>query len=60
MEVIENVLENLKKNDRTWSQLVRYTFVGGIAFIVDIGILIILTDFFAIHYFVWFVMKPVQ
>jgi|WetSurMetagenome_2_1015567.scaffolds.fasta_scaffold240561_2 putative flippase GtrA len=40
------------KTENTLFQFIRYTFVGGIAFIVDFGSLIILTEFFKIYYLV--------
>jgi len=43
----------LKENtDNTLIQLFRYTFVGGIAFLVDFCSLFIFTEFFYIHYLV--------
>jgi hypothetical protein len=33
-------------------QIVRYTFVGGLAFLVDFGVLFALTQFLGIHYLV--------
>ena len=33
-----------------WIQLFRYLFVGGFSFIVDYGLLFILTEFFHFHY----------
>ena len=41
-----------KKTDETRVQFFRYIFVGGIAFLVDIGSLYVLTDFFAIFYLI--------
>ncbi len=40
------------KTNNTLLQLFRYTFVGGFAFLVDIGTLYFLTEFFHIHYLV--------
>lgn len=40
------------KTDRTLFQLIRYTFVGGLAFLVDFGTLYILTENFNLHYLV--------
>jgi len=34
------------KTDKTLIQLFRYTFVGGLAFLVDFGMLFILTEYF--------------
>lgn len=54
-------MENLKKfskitfvNETTnWVvQLIRYVFVGGFAFIVDYGLLYILTEFSNLHYLI--------
>lgn len=41
-----------EKTDRTLFQLVRYTFVGGLAFIVDFCTLWILTEYLSLHYLV--------
>jgi putative flippase GtrA len=40
------------QTDKTIIQLFRYVFVGGIAFIVDIGSLFIFTEFFGIYYLI--------
>jgi len=40
------------KTNNTLLQLFRYTFVGGLAFLVDFGTLYFLTEFFHIHYLV--------
>ena len=48
--MIERLLKS--RTDNTLIQLFRYTFVGGVAFIVDFGLLFILTDFFDIHYLI--------
>lgn len=40
------------KTNNTLHQLFRYTFVGGLAFLVDFGTLYFLTEFFHIHYLV--------
>ena len=40
------------KTDNTFFQLIRYTFVGGLAFLVDFGTLYLLTDFFHLHYLI--------
>jgi putative flippase GtrA len=38
------------ETDSTFVQLLRYTLVGGLAFLVDIGVLIILTEWAGWHY----------
>jgi putative flippase GtrA len=38
------------KTDNTFFQLIRYTFVGGLAFLIDFGTLYTLTEFFHFHY----------
>ena len=38
------------KTDSTYFQLIRYTFVGGLAFFVDFGTLYLLTELFHLHY----------
>jgi len=38
------------KTDNTLFQLIRYTFVGGLAFLVDFGTLYTLTEFIGLHY----------
>jgi putative flippase GtrA len=40
----------LAKDDSLVGQLFRYTIVGGVAFVVDFGTLILLTSVFQIHY----------
>ena len=40
------------KTDNTLYQLIRYTFVGGLAFIVDFGTLYALTEYFSLYYLV--------
>ncbi len=42
----------INKTNNTLIQLFRYTFVGGIAFIIDFGSLFALTEFFHIHYLI--------
>ena len=39
-----------EKTDNTFFQLIRYTFVGGLAFLIDFGALYILTEFDHFHY----------
>ncbi len=46
--MLKQLLKN--KTNNTFIQLFRYTFVGGIAFIFDFGILFIFTEFFNIYY----------
>lgn len=48
----ESTIDKLIKNqtDRTHIQFLRYTLVGGAAFIVDFGSLFIFTDVFGIYY----------
>lgn len=41
-----------EKTDNTFLQLFRYTFVGGLAFIVDFGTLFILTEYLHFHYLI--------
>ena len=38
------------KTDNTIVQLFRYTFVGGFAFVVDFGLLYVLTEYAHFHY----------
>jgi putative flippase GtrA len=40
------------RTDNTFIQLFRYTFVGGIAFIVDFSTLFVFTEIFAIYYLI--------
>jgi len=40
----------IEKTDNTLIQLFRYTFVGGIAFVVDFSSLYLLTEFAGLHY----------
>lgn len=51
---IKNVIKKLLKDqtDKTIVQLFRYIFVGGIAFIVDLTSLFVLTDFFNTYYLI--------
>ncbi len=41
-----------EKTDNTLFQLIRYTFVGGFAFIVDFGTLFLLTEYLNLHYLI--------
>jgi putative flippase GtrA len=50
MYMIDKLIKD--KTDNTLIQLFRYTFVGGIAFGVDFGLLFLLTEFAGIHYLV--------
>jgi putative flippase GtrA len=49
-EIIQSIFKG--KANSTLLQLFRYTFVGGLAFVVDFGTLYILTEYFNIHYLV--------
>lgn len=40
------------QTERTLVQMFRYTFVGGVAFLIDFGSLFILTDFCGVYYLV--------
>ncbi len=42
----------LSRTDSTFRQLVRYTFVGGLAFLVDFSSLFLLTEYLGVHYLV--------
>jgi len=42
----------LEKSDQTSIQLLRYTFVGAFAYVVDIGSLFFFTEYLRIHYLV--------
>lgn len=42
----------MDKTESTLVQLFRYTFVGGLAFIVDFGTLYLLTEFYSLHYLI--------
>lgn len=46
--LVKELLVN--KTDRFSIQLLRYTFVGGFAFIVDFSSLFVLTEYLSIHY----------
>lgn len=41
-----------EKSNNTFVQLIRYTFVGGTAFIVDFGVLLLLTEKLKMHYLI--------
>ena len=55
---MKSILKNFSRKlvreqtDKTLIQFIRYFFVGGTAFIVDIGSLYILTEFFGIYYLI--------
>ncbi len=42
----------IDETDNSFIQLFRYLFVGGFAFVVDFGLLFLLTDYFSFHYIV--------
>jgi len=48
--MIEKLLKD--RSDNIFIQLFRYTFVGGVSFIVDFGTLFIFTEFLKIYYLV--------
>ncbi len=48
--MVELLLKN--KTSNTLIQLFRYTFVGGIAFVFDFGLLYILTEYFNVYYLI--------
>ena len=54
MITMKTLMKKLFKDDteKTFIQLFRYTFVGGAAFLVDIGSLYILTSFVGIYYLI--------
>jgi len=41
-----------EKSNKTSTQLIKYVFVGGCAYVVDFGTLFILTEYVKIHYLV--------
>jgi putative flippase GtrA len=49
---MESIIDKLfqAKTDNLFIQLFRYTFVGGLAFVVDFGLLYILTSFLGVYY----------
>lgn len=49
-EIINKILK--EGTDNIFFQLIRYTFVGGIAFLVDFGTLAFLTEYFKVHYLI--------
>jgi len=48
--IVGKLLKNRTNN--TFIQLFRYTFVGGVAFIVDFSLLFFLTEFFGVYYLI--------
>lgn len=48
--MIEKLLTH--RTDNSFIQLFRYTLVGGLAFIVDFGLLFVFTDIFGIYYLI--------
>jgi len=48
--IVGKLLKNRTNN--TFIQLVRYAFVGGVAFIVDFSLLFFLTEFFGVYYLI--------
>lgn len=49
-DIIKNAF--LEKTSNTLLQLVRYTFVGGFAFLIDFGLLFALTEYLGLHYLI--------
>ncbi|GHT36330.1 hypothetical protein AGMMS49574_27890 [Bacteroidia bacterium] len=49
---MNNTLQTLliNKSNNVFIQLFRYSFVGGLAFVVDFGLLYLLTEFAGFHY----------
>ena len=47
---MKNLIEKLLKSEKTHVQLIRYTFVGGIAFVIDFATLYFLTEFLNVYY----------
>lgn len=41
-----------KKKTSLWKQIIRFTVVGGSAFLIDYSIMILLTEFFGINYLI--------
>lgn len=48
MSLFSNLFK--EKTDNTFIQFFRYCFVGGLAFLVDYGLLYLLSDKFGLHY----------
>ena len=52
-QVTEGTGKTMKRNSRNlFQQIIKFGFVGGTAFIIDAGVLFILTEFFNIHYLI--------
>ena len=51
---IKKILYTVFKEDtdNTFFQLIRYTFIGGVAFLIDYGTLALLTECFKVHYMI--------
>ncbi len=50
---MEGTREAMKRNSRNlFQQIIKFGFVGGTAFLIDAGVLFILTEFFHIHYLI--------
>ncbi|WP_122641760.1 GtrA family protein [Luxibacter massiliensis] len=41
-----------KKNTSLWQQIVRFAVVGGSAFVIDYGIMVLLTEAFGVNYLI--------
>ena len=48
--MLRNIL--VGQTDDVFVQIIRYTFVGGVAFIIDFSSLFVLTEFVSIHYLI--------
>ena len=42
-----------KKNTSLWQQIVRFAVVGGSAFVIDYGIMVLLTEAFGVYYLIY-------
>lgn len=49
---MKKLIQNVLKGDHVFFQLIRYTFVGGLAFVVDFGTLYVLTEYFGVYYLI--------
>jgi len=47
---MRELIKQIKENDGLFFQFVRYTFVGGMAFLIDFSVLYVMTDFVGVHY----------